>query len=328
MKMRGRMTVFCTALTLAVGTAAGMPVFAGDTVSGTFSTNCTWEMTDDQVVWTSNAPAFTITFRDGECRVDGTDISQGQNVTTWEALDAAEPMLQRLYETDPVAALVFSDRVTAVNMSFWGFPLQQVDKIWLGNRVETIGASAFEEMTARRVHLPESLKTIDDMAFLRCEELETLTIPSQVETIGEWAFCTCSSLTDVTILSRNVQLDDSALGYTGYDGFELDGELTPIEGMTIRGYAGSTAEQYAADNGFTFISLDGAGTVLCGDVDLDGKVSIMDAVLLSKAASGAVMLNEQAAKNGDCNGDGTISAEDVNCLMRFLVHLIKALPSA
>lgn len=326
MKRRKSVAALCTALTLAMGIAVGMPVFAQDTVSGTFDTNCTWEMADDQVVWTSNDPAFTITFRDGECCVDGTDISQEQNETTWEALEAAEPMLKRLYETDPVTALTFSDRVTAVNMSFWGFPLQQVDKIWLGDHVEAIGANAFEEMAVRRVLLPESLKTIDDMAFLRCEELETLTIPSQVETIGEWAFCTCSSLTDVTILSRDVQLDDSALGYTGYDGFELDAPLTPIEGMTIRGYADSTAEQYAEENGFTFIPLDAPGIVLCGDVDLDGTVSILDAVLLSKVASGSVTLNEDAMKNADCDADGTLSGNDAVVLLRFLVHLVDTLP--
>lgn len=326
MKRKRSIAALCTALTLAAGMAAGMPVSAGETVSGTFNENCTWEMTDDQVVWTSNDPAFTITFRDGECRVDGTDISQGQNETAWEALEAVEPMLQRLYETEPVSALVFSDRVTAVNMSFWGFPLQQVDKILLGDSVETIGFNAFEEMTVRRVYLPESLKTIEDMAFLCCEELETLTIPSQVETIGEWAFCTCSSLTDVTILSRDVQLDGSALGYTGYDGFELDAPLTPIEGMTIRGYAGSTAEQYAEENGFTFIPLDASGTVLYGDVDLDGTVSILDAVLLSKAASGSVTLNEDAMKNADCDADGTLGGNDAVVLLQFLVHLVDKLP--
>ena len=326
MKRRKSIAALCTALTLAVGTTVGMPVFAQDTVSGTFDTNCTWEMTDDQVVWTSNDPAFTLTFHNGVCLVDGTDISQEQNETTWEALEAAEPMLKRLYETDPVTTLTFSDRVTAVNMSFWGFPLQQVDKIWLGDHVETIGANAFEEMTVRRVLLPESLKTIDDMAFLRCEELETLTIPSQVETIGEWAFCTCSSLTDVTVLSHDVQLDDSALGYTGYDGFELDAPLTPIEGMIIRGYADSTAEQYAEENGFTFIPLDVPGTVLYGDVDLDGTVSILDAVLLSKVASGSVTLNEDAMKNADCDADGTLSGNDAVVLLQFLVHLVDTLP--
>ena len=42
-------------------------------------------------------------------------------------------------------------------------------------------------------------------------------------------------------------------------------------------------------------------SILYGDVNLDGKVDISDAVLLNKAASGMVTLNDQAAKNADCN---------------------------
>lgn len=66
--------------------------------------------------------------------------------------------------------------------------------------------------------------------------------------------------------------------------------------------------------------------VLYGDVDLDGRIDVVDAVLLNKAASGSITLNPQALKNADCNADGELGTEDALVLMRFLVHLTTSLP--
>lgn len=70
-----------------------------------------------------------------------------------------------------------------------------------------------------------------------------------------------------------------------------------------------------------------APEILHGDVNMDGKVDIRDAVLLSKAASGMVTLNDLAATNADCNADGELGIDDVMVLIRFLVHYINVLPS-
>lgn len=66
-------------------------------------------------------------------------------------------------------------------------------------------------------------------------------------------------------------------------------------------------------------------TVL-GDVNLDGRVDITDAVLLNKACAGAVSLDSMAKKNADCDCDGEVGSNDAISLMRFLVHLINILP--
>lgn len=73
-----------------------------------------------------------------------------------------------------------------------------------------------------------------------------------------------------------------------------------------------------------------SGTIadkLYGDINLDGRVDITDAVLLNKAAAGTVKLNEQATMNSDCDGDGTLSTGDSISLLKFLVHLVTSLPS-
>lgn len=67
---------------------------------------------------------------------------------------------------------------------------------------------------------------------------------------------------------------------------------------------------------------------LYGDVNVDGRVDITDAVLLNKAAAGAVKLSAQATLNADCNADDELGNNDAIILLKFLVSLIKALPSA
>lgn len=67
-------------------------------------------------------------------------------------------------------------------------------------------------------------------------------------------------------------------------------------------------------------------SILYGDVNLDGKVDISDAVLLNKAASGMVTLNDQAAKNADCNDNIELGADDAVVLLQFLVHVENTLP--
>lgn len=64
-----------------------------------------------------------------------------------------------------------------------------------------------------------------------------------------------------------------------------------------------------------------------GDINLDSKVDISDAVLLNKKAAGQVDLNAQATANADCNSDKEVNGEDAIVLLQFLVQIIKTLPA-
>ena len=65
---------------------------------------------------------------------------------------------------------------------------------------------------------------------------------------------------------------------------------------------------------------------ICGDVNLDGSVDICDAVLIQQYMADSVTLGEQQTTNGDCNGDGVITAEDSASLLRFLLCITDTLP--
>lgn len=63
-----------------------------------------------------------------------------------------------------------------------------------------------------------------------------------------------------------------------------------------------------------------------GDINLDGKINICDAVLLNQAVTNSFVLDENTKNNADCNCDGIVDAKDTICLLRFLVSLTKSLP--
>ena len=66
--------------------------------------------------------------------------------------------------------------------------------------------------------------------------------------------------------------------------------------------------------------------VLYGDVNVDGKVSLVDAVMLNKAVADQVTLSDAAKLNADCQADGEINGNDSITLLRFLVKLENSLP--
>ena len=65
---------------------------------------------------------------------------------------------------------------------------------------------------------------------------------------------------------------------------------------------------------------------LYGDVNLDGRVDITDAVMLNKAAANTVQLSEQQRSNADCDANNEVDSNDAVVLLKFLVSIIKTLP--
>ena len=69
-----------------------------------------------------------------------------------------------------------------------------------------------------------------------------------------------------------------------------------------------------------------ATELLYGDVNLDGRVDITDAVLINKAIAGAVELSANQRHNSDVYADGELTTSDATTLLQFLVSMIKILP--
>lgn len=105
-----------------------------------------------------------------------------------------------------------------------------------------IGDHAFSGCTALEADLletllPETLTSIGDGAFSGCAALRTVMLPNSVLEIGVGAFAGCDELQRIWIRNQ-----DCSIG----------AELGDLSGLTICGIPGSTAEQYATENGASF----------------------------------------------------------------------------
>ena len=64
-----------------------------------------------------------------------------------------------------------------------------------------------------------------------------------------------------------------------------------------------------------------------GDINLDGKVDILDAVFLNKYLATLVQFSDAQMANADCYQDGVLNDQDTTALMQFIVLLIDDLPT-
>ena len=63
-----------------------------------------------------------------------------------------------------------------------------------------------------------------------------------------------------------------------------------------------------------------------GDVNLDGKVDILDAVYLNKYLATLIQFSDAQVANADCCQDGVLNDQDTTALMQFIILLIDDLP--
>ena len=72
--------------------------------------------------------------------------------------------------------------------------------------------------------------------------------------------------------------------------------------------------------------IDDGTSILCGDINLNGKVDLIDAIYLNKYFAGQLGLTDMQKSVSDCNGDGDVNDADATTLMEFLILQIPSLP--
>lgn len=223
------------------------------------------------------------------------------------------------YNSSYVKKVVIPDTVTKIGECAFDYCYELTD-ITMPNSVTEIGDDAFSTDTSlESITLPNSIKTIGNNAFGSCSCLKNVVIPESVTSIGDRAFAGDDNLTSVTIYSNNASIGEKAFGYI----HNSNGNIDKMEGFTITGYKGSTAEVYAKENGFTFIPLD--ITYNLGDVNDDGEVSIDDVTLIQKYLADVSSFTDTQKTFADVNGDGDVMIDDVTMIQKYLAGIITKL---
>ena len=137
--------------------------------------------------------------------------------------------------------------VTSIgDYAFYG--CKQLGALTIPESVTSIGSFAFQDCKLLpELRIPAGMTMINPYTFYGCRELAKVRIPKTIQKIGEAAFAECPDLTEFIVEDPYTELSESVFRY--YD------SAVP-EGLTIYGYAGSTAEAFAKAQEIPFALLE------------------------------------------------------------------------
>ena len=187
--------------------------------------------------------------------------------------------------------------------------------IVIPEKVTVIGNYAFAYCTGLNgtITFGNNVQTIEKCAFYNCKNVSgTITVPESVESIGGFAFYGCG-ITDVYFKgdapsvikasesSRSFEKTVTITYHYEKDGWNLDDD------GKWRGYKVFTIYKY-------------------GDINGDGKINVIDANMVRKAAVKKIALTDEQKVSADVNGDGKVNVIDANIIRKYAVKLITSFP--
>ena len=149
-----------------------------------------------------------------------------------------------------VTSLVIPDSVEVIGARAFHCWIKLSNLEFAGNHLKTIGKWAFRNAhSLNSLALPDALETIEEGAFSYCTSLNSVSIPASVTSLEREAFLSCTSLQEVIINNRNMAIGDNAFDLT------LSTKNADNRSLTVSGYKNSSAQRFAAAEGFTFKEL-------------------------------------------------------------------------
>lgn len=167
-----------------------------------------------------------------------------------------------------------------------------------------------QKWTVETVIIPEVTTTVPAITTTQAQ-----TTVTTVETTATTSVKATETTADSTILSETTAMMESTTERTTVATTQTESDHTTTA---------ETTEEDAAMTSTT--TTDVSGGAMCGDVNLDGEITLSDVILLSKYALNLVDLNGTSVTNGNCNADDKTDGTDALILLRFCVQLINTLP--
>ncbi len=201
-----------------------------------------------------------------------------------------------------IETLSFGKAILLERIGFYAFKgcINLSSDVSFAGRISTIGTSAFENCTSlKTVIFNAYVKSIPDQCFYNCSSLENVTLNDRIESIEKFAFAN-TNLKEITIPKSVTSINSTA--FNGCDG------------LVIKGYRDSYAQQFAEDNGYNFEILD----PLYGDANSDGIINILDVTAIQKYKIGEQDLSDYGMKCADVNHDGSVTIRDATLIQMKL----------
>ena len=309
--------VLCLCLTLSVFTvvpfAASAAEVTEETVGATSGTtgSCRWSLDDEGNLTISGYGAM------GDYssqKLNGTWITTapwGANIKTVIIEDGVTYIgSYAFYGCTGLTSVTIPDSVTSIGSnSFYG--CTGLTSITIPDSLANIEGYAFNN-TAWYNNQPDGMVYAGRVAYKykgTMPDNTSIIIRDGTKGIAGSAFERCNGLRSVIIPDSVTSIGFGSLGYNW--------GRKKIDGLTIYGVPGSAAEQYANDNGFTFIEYVDAAI---GDMTGDGKVNVRDVTAMQRHLAGLEELTDDRLALADVNTDGKVTIDDVTLLQRYLAE--------
>lgn len=201
----------------------------------------------------------------------------------------------------------------------------------LPDTLRTIKDSAFyRAQNLTSVNIPVNCMRIDKMAFQYCSSLKEVKFESELTSIGTQIFYGCSALEEIELPKTVVSIGEYAFGgCTSLERIFIPKATTAIASnafyntpnVTICGYVGSYAQQFAAENNIPF---EIVSDFKLGDADMDGDVTISDVTTIQKSLVDVLTLTEEAEYLADVDKNGTVNIDDATNIQKYLAEIINS----
>ena len=241
-------------------------------------------------------------------------------------------------------SLELPDTLTSIGDS--AFSHSGLTSITIPDSITMIPEGMFKNSQLQTIEFPENLTSIGELAFSGTK-IESISIPDSVTELGSGIFYNTSSLTAAELPAGVTTLTSSLFSECYHlTTVSIPASVTEIQTSVFEGcdelahiYFAGTQEEWnaiaisnynepvtAAEIHFSSAPDTSGGTVLYGDVNADGEVSIADVLCLNKNLLTGEELTDEGILNADVDLDGSPTSADAMNILKYTVKLLKDLP--
>jgi len=247
---------------------------------------------------------------EGIDRIENYAFHENKNSFTVKLPDTIKVIAEGAFMYSGLTNINFPEGLTTIEMS--AFSCTKLSDVVLPESLTSMDIAVFMGCSNLvSVHFPSSMKTLPNQTFYACTFKNDFTVQESIETIGEGAFNEITTENSIVFLNPNCEFYHNK--YTISTIFSRN--------MSVSGFEGSTAQEYAEKYGKKFVSLGDATELPKGDIDNSGKVSIVDVLITNQYLLGVHKLCYRQKQAADVNGDKLVNDADTLHLLKSLVNL-------
>ncbi|MCC8073975.1 MAG: leucine-rich repeat domain-containing protein [Clostridiales bacterium] len=144
-----------------------------------------------------------------------------------------------------LTSITFPDSLTSLG-EYAFQDCSSLTSVTYGTGLTSTGVGAFYDAGVKNITFSSTITAVDSWSFYGCK-MTSVELPETITSIGTRAFANCTFISSATIYNANCTFE----GIVGEDPFNGSNQS-----LTIYGHSSSTAQTYAEEKGYDFVSID------------------------------------------------------------------------